>query len=71
MTEVSLSNDIDIAIKTEAATKIYEKSILVTAQAMNQANKELADDLSDEQKEKIGFTAVPVEQSNNALYFID
>ena len=71
MTEVSLSNDIDIAIKTEAATKIYEKSILVTAQAMDQANKELADDLSDEQKEKIGFTAVPVEQSNNALYFID
>ena len=71
MTEVSLSNDIDIAIKTEAATKIYEKSILVTAQAMNQANKELADNLSDEQKEKIGFTAVPVEQSNNALYFID
>ena len=41
MTEISLSDDIDIAIKTEAATKLYHKPILVTKQTLNQAADEL------------------------------
>lgn len=41
MTEISLSEDIDIAIKTEAATKLYQKPILITKQTMNQAQNEL------------------------------
>ena len=41
MTEISLSDDIDIAIKTEAATKLYKRSILVTKQTLNQAANEL------------------------------
>ena len=41
MTEISLSDDIDIAIKTEAATKLYKKPILVTKQTLSQAANEL------------------------------
>ena len=41
MTEVSLSDDIDIAIKTEAATKEYGQSILATKQAIARAREEL------------------------------
>ncbi len=41
MTEISLSEDIDIAIKTEAATKLYKRPILVTKQTLNQAANEL------------------------------
>ena len=41
MTEISLSDDIDIAIKTEAATKLYKRPILVTKQTLNQAANEL------------------------------
>ena len=41
MTEISLSDDIDIAIKTEAATKLYKRPILVTKQTLNQAAIEL------------------------------
>jgi len=37
MTEISLSNDIDIAVKAEAATKIYKKPIIVTHQALASA----------------------------------
>ncbi len=41
MTEISLSDDIDIAIKTEAATKLYQRPILVTKQILSQAANEL------------------------------
>ena len=41
MTEISLSDDIDIAIKTEAATKTYHHPILATKQILNQAANEL------------------------------
>ena len=41
MTEVSLSDDIDVAIKTEAATKEYGQSILATKQAIARAREEL------------------------------
>ena len=41
MTEISLSDDIDIAIKTEAATKFYKRPILVTKQTLSQAANEL------------------------------
>ncbi len=37
MTEISLSNDIDIAVKAEAATKIYKRPIIVTHQALASA----------------------------------
>ncbi|MCR5189673.1 MAG: adenylate/guanylate cyclase domain-containing protein [Treponema sp.] len=37
MTEISLSNDIDVAVKAEAATKIYKKPIIVTHQALASA----------------------------------
>ena len=41
MTEISLSQDIDIAIKTEAATKIYHRPILVTKETLAQAANEV------------------------------
>ncbi|MCR4900689.1 MAG: adenylate/guanylate cyclase domain-containing protein [Treponema sp.] len=41
MTEVSLSDDIDITIKTEAATKTVSRSILVTEQALKFAAAEV------------------------------
>ena len=41
MTEISLSEDIDVAIKTEAATKVYRRPILVTKETLSQAAKEL------------------------------
>ena len=41
MTEISLSDDIDIAIKTEAATKIFKRPILATKQILSQAANEL------------------------------
>jgi len=37
MTEISLSSDIDIAIRTEAATKTYQKPIIVTKEALSYA----------------------------------
>ena len=41
MTEISLSDDIEIAIKTEAATKLYKRPILVTKPTLSQAANEL------------------------------
>lgn len=41
MTEISLSQDIDLAIKTEAATKTYHRPILVTKETLSQAAHEL------------------------------
>ncbi len=41
MTEISLSQDIDLAIKTEAATKTYHRPILVTKETLSQAANEL------------------------------
>ena len=40
MTEISLSKDIDIAIKTEAKTKKYHRPILATYEAISFAAKE-------------------------------
>ena len=37
MTEISLSEDIDIAVRTEAATKIFKKPIIVTKEALKNA----------------------------------
>lgn len=44
MTEISLSNDIDIAVKAEAATKIYQKPIIVTKEALSYAAYEARKD---------------------------
>ena len=41
MTEISLSEDIDLAAKTEAATKLYNRKILVTLPALRQASTEV------------------------------
>ncbi len=41
MTEISLSEDIDLAAKTEAATKLYNRKILVTLPALRQASNEV------------------------------
>ena len=41
MTEISLSDDIEIAIKTEAATKLYKRPILVTKPTLSQAANEM------------------------------
>lgn len=40
MTEISLSNDIDIAVKTEAATKTYKTPIIATNEVLKQASIE-------------------------------
>ena len=40
MTEIALSDDIDIAVKTESKTKNYHMPILVTYQAVNSAAQE-------------------------------
>lgn len=40
MTEISLSNDIDIAVRTEAATKTYRRPIIVTRQVLQSAANE-------------------------------
>ena len=37
----AMHSDIDVAIKTEAATKLYKRPILVTKQTLNQAANEL------------------------------
>jgi len=41
MTEISLSDDIDIAVKTESKTKIYQKSIIATRQILAHASSEV------------------------------
>ena len=68
MTEVSLSKDIDIVVNTEAATKTYEKNILITAQAKEQINLEHQ---REQNENNTDFTVYPVEQTDNALYFIN
>lgn len=63
MTEVSLSDDIDIAIKTEAATKEYGQSILATKQAIARAREELreTDKIQQSNNEIVeAFTALEV-----------
>ena len=52
MTEVSLSDDIDVAIKTEAATKDFNHPILVTKQAIARAREELDEAENPEQSDK-------------------
>lgn len=56
MTEISLSDDIDVAIKTEAATKIYDRKILVTEQALNRAAAEVR-----AQRQKFSFDGEKLE----------
>ena len=56
MTEISLSDDIDVAIKTEAATKVYNRKILVTEQALNRAAAEVR-----AQKKKFTFSGEKIE----------
>ena len=41
MTEISLSDDIDVAVRTEAATKVYDRKIIVTEQALQRAAAEV------------------------------
>ena len=63
MTEVSLSDDIDIAIKTEAATKEYGQSILATKQAIARAREELreTDKIQQSNNEIVeAFTALEI-----------
>ena len=63
MTEVSLSDDIDVAIKTEAATKEYGQSILATKQAIARARAELNEAeklLSGDSEIVEGFSALEV-----------
>ena len=55
MTEISLSNDIDIAIKTEAATKIFDRKIIVTKDALNSAAAEVR-----AQHERFVFSGEPL-----------
>ena len=56
MTEISLSDDIDIAIKTEAATKIYDRKIIVTKDALDRAAAEVR-----EQGKKFNFSGEKIE----------
>ena len=74
MTEISLSDDIDIAIQTEAATKLYKRPILVTKQTLNQAANELHAvgkkfDFTDKEVPTQGETTIPPLYSiyNNAI----
>ena len=69
MTEISLSDAIDIAVKTEAATKIYKRPILVTKSTLNQAANELRS-----QGQKFDFSGKEVQTQEDTsippLYYI-
>ena len=70
MTEVSLSDDIDVAIKTEAATKEYGHSILVTKQAIARAREELGEAvevLPSDNEIVEGFTALEVPTAKGSV----
>ena len=56
MTEISLSDDIDIAVKTEAATKLYNRNILVTLPALRRASSEVR-----QQGQKFSFYGEKIE----------
>ena len=70
MTEVSLSDDIDVAIKTEAATKEYGHSILATKQAIARAREELGETvetLPSDNEIVEGFTALEVPTAKGSV----
>ena len=70
MTEVSLSDDINIAIKTEAATKEYGHSILATKQAIARAREELnetGDKIPNDGKIVEAFTALEVPTAKGSV----
>ena len=70
MTEVSLSDDIDVAIKTEAATKEYGHSILATKQAIARAREELGEaveTLPGDNEIVEAFTALEVPTAKGAV----
>lgn len=60
MTEISLSKDIDIAIKTEGKTKIYHRPILATYDAIKYAAKEARKD-----GRKFSFSGFKIEDNRD------
>jgi len=64
MTEISLSKNIDIAIKTESKTKQYHKPILVTYDAISQAAKE-----ARKHGRKFSFSGLKIKDSPSAIIF--
>ena len=62
MTEISLSDDIDIAVKTEAATKIFNRKILVTVQALQKAADEMR-----EQNMRFDFCGEKIDMNSDEL----
>ena len=62
MTEISLSDDIDIAVKTEAATKLYNRKILVTTTALQKAAAE-----ARHLGQKFSFYGEKIEMGSNEL----
>ena len=64
MTEISLSKDIDIAIKTEAKTKQYHRPILATYEAISYAAKEARSD-----GRKFDFSGFKINDASKATLF--
>ena len=64
MTEISLSKDIDIAIKTESKTKQYHRPILATYDAINCAAKE-----ARKQGRKFSFCGFKINDTPTAALF--
>ena len=64
MTEISLSKDIDIAIKTESKTKQYHRPILATYDAINCAAKE-----ARKQGRKFSFSGFKINDTPTAALF--
>ncbi len=64
MTEISLSKDIDIAIKTESKTKQYHRPILATYDAISYAAKE-----AREQGRKFSFYGKKINDTPAAVLF--
>lgn len=60
MTEISLSKDIDIAIKTESETKIFKHPILATVQAISNAANE-----ARKEGRKFSFCGKTVTENSN------
>ena len=69
MSEVSLSDDINIVINTEAATKSYEKPILATAAAVMHAEKELAEQEVPQEQNEIISQFQKLEEVKGLFFF--
>lgn len=65
MTEISLSNDIDIAIKSEAATKKYKVPIIATSSVLKEAATE-----AKKQNRKFNFYGKQLSNENIKLFSI-